>query len=251
MKVAILVAGIAIAASSHAAPVRGVVINIGNGCDEKGFAAIRASLNADERNAMLTQSWHVLQYAMDSRHAPNMNANARKNDEEKAAACLRIVEGAIADGGNPSAVLAADSSVGDPQALEYLLSKGANPAAKDPVSKASYGMLAIQALAKRNFRGDLSPVEQYLSMLLPRMGNLKTLTDGRGVPVVDYAMGLGGGGMGYHPPAPETVGLIIKRLAAAGVAVSKPYKNAMGKVSALQYYNGTDPEVIQLLTPKR
>lgn len=250
MKLAVLIAGTVIATSSHAASVRPVVINVGNVCDEKGFSALRPSLNSEERNMVLTQSWRTFQYALSS-NVPNMTAEALKADEERAASCRRIFDGAISDGANPNLLLAADSSVGDPQALDYLLSRGANPAAKDPASKASYGMLAIQALAKRDFHGDLATADQFLSVLLPRMGNLKTLADGSGVPLVHYAMGIEGDVWGYHPPVAETVGLIIKRIAAAGAVVSKPYRTVMGNVSALQYYNGVDPEVIQLLTAKR
>lgn len=251
MKLAVLITGALIATCSHAASVRGVVTNVGNECDEKGFSALRPSLNADERNTVLIQSWRAFQYALSLYGMPNRTANALAADKDRAAACLRIFESSVADGGNPNLVLADNSSVGDPQALEYLLSKGANPAAKDSASKAQYGMLAIRALAKQDFRGNLAPVDQFLKLLLSRMGNLNTLADGSGVPLIHYATGLGGDGLGYHPPIPETVGLIIKRISAAGVVVSKPYRTTMGTVSALQYYNGTDPEVIQLLTAKR
>lgn len=249
VKLAVLIAGAAIAASSNAALVRGIVTNVGNGCDEKGFAALRPSLTTDERNEALIQSWRAFQHALSLRNVPNRTADALKADQEKAAACLRIFGSSVADGGNPNLVLADESSVGDPQALEYLLSQGVNPAAKDPASKASYGMLAVQALAKQDFRGDLAPADQFLSLLLPQMGNLKGMTDGNGVPLVHYATGVGGG-WGYHPPVPETVGLIIKRISAAGAVVSKPYRTSLGIVSALQYYNGTDPDVIQLLTQR-
>lgn len=249
MKLAVLIVGAAIAASSYAAPVRGVVTDTGNKCDEKAFSALRPSLNADERNTMLTQTWWMYRNSLNS-NAPYRTSSAIENDRQMAATCLRIFEGAVADGGNPSVVLADPWSIGDPVAIEYLLAKGANPAARDPVSKVPYGMLAIQALARHDFGGNLAPADQVLSLLLPRMGNLKTLTDGNKEPLVEYAMGFGGGGgLGYHAPAPETVGLIVKRLATAGVAVSKPYRTVMGTVSALQHYNGTDPEVIQLLTP--
>jgi hypothetical protein len=250
MKLAFLIIAAGIAASALAAPVRNVVVETGNKCDETAFSALRPSLNAEERNTLVRQTWWVYRNSQIT-NIQNRTSAAIEKDRQQEAACLRLFENAVADGGNPSIVLADHLSIHDPRTVEYLLSKGANPAAKDPRTKTPYGMLAIRGLAKHNFRGDLAPADQVLSLLLPRMGNLKTLTDSDGVPLVDYALGRGGELGDCASPVPETVGLIIKRLAAAGVAVSKPYRSVMGKVSALQYYNGTDPEVIQLLTPPR
>lgn len=257
------VGALAAATSAHAQIRTGVADGARN-CDA-GKIGILLPLSKAEKDGAVLGSWMAFgrafetgQKALSAMEGKTMwigPTSAEKGAElalEQAKKCQATFEAVIAMGGNVNLVLPSPATAGDVNALSYLLSKGANPAARDPdQNKATYGMLALKELAQFDFAGRQQALNAYLDVLVPRMGPLKGLKDANGLPVIYYALGIDP--LVRMTPKQSTVDAIIKRLAAAGADVASPWKQAYINHTdqAFRLYNGSDPEVVALLRGSR
>lgn len=252
--------GVLAAATSGHAQIRTGVAEGARNCDA-GKISILQPLSKAEKDSAVLGSWMAFgrafetgQKALSAMEGKTMwigPTSAERGAElalEQAKKCQATFEAVIATGGNVNLALPSPATAGDVNALNYLLSKGANPAARDPdQNKATYGMLALKELAQFDFAGRQQVLNSYLEVLVPRMGPLKGLKDANGLPVIYYALGIDP--LVRMTPKQSTVDMIIKRLAAAGANVASPWKQAYVREPdrAFRHYNGSDPEVAALL----
>lgn len=260
----ILVVGTLATATSGHAQIRTGVAEGARNCDA-GKISILQPLSKAEKDGALLSSWMAFgrafetgQKALSAMEGKTMwigPTSAEKGAElalMQAKQCQATFEAAIAAGGNVNVALPSPATAGDVNALNYLLSKGANPTARDPdQNKATYGMLALKELAQFDFAGRQPALNSYLDVLVPRMGSLKGLKDANGRPVIYYALGIDP--LLRMTPKQSTVDVIIKRIAAAGADVASPWKQAYINHTdqAFRLYNGSDPEVAALLRPSK
>lgn len=258
------IATLLLAATANAQTFRSGVEDAARQCDA-GRIAILQPLSKAEKDIAVVRSWTSFGRAFETEQkalaamqgkamwiGPTSAEGGAQQALEQAKKCQATFEAAVGSGGNVNLALFAPETAGDANALGYLLSKGANPAARDPdQNKATYGMLALKELARFDFAGRQQALNSYLDVLIPRMGQLKGLKDANGLPIVYYALGLDP--LVRLSSNQATVDVIIRRIAAAGADVASPWKQAYVREPdrAFRHYNGSDPEVAALLRGDR
>jgi hypothetical protein len=244
---------------SQAEVFRSAVEDAARLCDSARLSALQPFTKA-EKDIVVTRSWSAFGRAYETGRkaliamqgkalwigpdSAEKGAEAALSQTKK---CQAVFEEAISSGGNINLALDSDVVAGDPDGLNYLLSKGANPAARNPAeNSATFGMLALKRLAQFDFTGREDRLNAYLSLLIPRMGKLNGVKDTSGLPVVYYALGIDP--LVRYTPNQKTVDTIIKRLAAAGADVAAPWQQAYIRHQdrAQDFYRGSDPEVTSL-----
>ncbi len=246
--------------TGHAQVFRSSVEDAARQCDSGRLAALHP-LTKTEKDIVVVRSWSAFGRAYETGRkaltamqgkamwiGPDTAAKGAEAALEQTKRCQAVFETVISSGGNVSLALDSEVSAGDPDGLNYLLSKGANPAARNPAeNSATFGMLALKRLAQFDFAGQDERLNSYLSILIPRMGKLNGVRDTSGLPVVYYALGIDP--LVRYTPNQRTVDTIIKRLAAAGADVASPWQQAYIRHQdrAFDLYRGSDPEVTALL----
>lgn len=251
---------VAFTSAAQAQTFRGTVEDAARNCDAPRLATLQP-LTKTEKDIVVVRSWTAFGRAYETGRkaltamqgkamwiGPDSAEQGAKAALDQTKKCQAMFENAISTGGNVSLALDSEVSAGDPDGLNYLIAKGANPAGRNPAeNSATYGMLALKRLAQFDFAGREDRLNAYLSILIPRMGKLDGVKDTSGLPVVYYALGIDP--LVRYTPNQKTIDVIIKRLAAAGANVAAPWKQAYvgHEDRAANLYKGNDPEVLGLL----
>jgi hypothetical protein len=258
-----LAAGIgllAVSISGYSETFRSSVEAAARQCDVGSLAALKP-LSKAEKDIAVVRSWTAFgqafelgQKALAAIEGKAMwigPSTAEKGADDALALtkkCKAAFEVLVIGGGDINLAIEAEVTAGEANALQYLINNGANPAARNSArNNATHGMLALRMLAQHDFAGREDKLRTYLNVLVPRMGRLKGLKDGRGLPVVYYALGLDP--LLNSSFNQKTVDTIIKSIASAGADVGAPWKQAyIGQEDrAFSLYRGTDPDVLKLL----
>ncbi len=261
-----LAAGIgllAVSVSGYSETFRSSVEAAARQCDAGSLAALKP-LSKAEKDIAVVRSWTAFgqafelgQKALAAIEGKAMwvgPSTAEKGADDALALtkkCKETFEASVIGGGDINLAIEAEVTAGDPNALQYLINNGANPAARNSArNNATHGMLALRMLAQHDFAGREDRLRAYLNVLVPRMGQLKGIKDDRGLPVVYYALGLDP--LLNSSFNQKTVDAIIKSIANAGADVGAPWKQAYvgHEDRAFNFYRGTDADVLTLLRPK-